>query len=302
MAITTGTWEKALYPGVKTWFGMRYDEHQVEYTDLFDIEGSTRAGEEEVGTSYFGLMNAKPEGQGVSYDNAEQGYMTRYRHVTYGLGFIITKEMVDDDLYSVIGKKRAQGLAFSTRQTREIDGALVYERSIDGNYLGGDGVVLLSASHPNKAGGVYSNILTAAPNLSEAALEDISIQIMKAENDRGHQISVIPQCLIVTPDNVFEADRILNSPLRVGTADNDLNALKNMGKFPGGVKVNHYIANSADDWFVRTNVMDGMKMYNRRSDDFTMDNDFDTDNAKYKCTARYSFGWTDPRGLFGSKD
>jgi hypothetical protein len=302
MAITTGSFAKALYPGVSKWFGMKYDEHQTEYTDLYDIESSSRAWEEDMGTSYFGPMAVKPEGNSVLYDTAQQGFLTRYQHVTYGLGFVITREMVDDDLYSVIGKKQAQGLAFSARQTKELVGALVYENSATNTFLGGDGVELLSASHVNVAGGVYSNILSGTPNLSEAALEDICIQIMKAENDRGFQISVIPQCLVVTPDNVFEADRILNSPLRVGTADNDLNALKNMGKFPGGVKVNHYIANSADDWFVRTNVMDGMKMYNRRSDDFTMDNDFDTDNAKYKCTARYSFGWTDPRGLYGSKD
>lgn len=302
MPINSGSFAKALYPGVKTWFGMTYDEHQVEYTALFNVESSSRAFEEVMGTSYFGLMGVKPEGTSVSYDTAQQGYLTRYQHVTYGLGFTITREMVDDDLYSVIGKKRAQGLAFSARQTKEIVGALVYERAVSASYVGGDTVALLSASHPNVAGGTYSNILSGTPNLSEAALEDICIQIAKAENDRGLQISLIPQTLIVTPDNVFEADRILNSPLRVGTADNDLNALKNMGKFPGGVNINHYIANSADDWFVRTNCPDGMTMFNRRSDDFTMDNDFDTDNAKYKCTARYSFGWTDPRGLYGSKD
>jgi hypothetical protein len=302
MAINSSSWAKALYPGVKLWFGEKYDEHAVEYTDLFNVESSNRAFEEVMGTSYFGLMGVKPEGNSIAYDTAQQGFLTRYTHVTYGLGFIITREMVDDDLYSVIGKKRAQGLAFSARQTKELVAALVYERAVSASYLGGDGVALLSASHPNVAGGTYSNLLSGAPNLTEAALEDISIQIMKAENDRGHQINLIPQTLIVTPDNVFEADRILNSPLRVGTADNDLNALRNMGKFPGGVKVNHYIANSADDWFVRTNCPDGMTMFNRRSDDFTMDNDFDTDNAKYKCTARYSFGWTDPRGLYGSKD
>jgi len=150
----------------------------------------------------------------------------------------------------------------------------------------------------NVAGGTYSNITTAA-TLSEATLEDLCIDIMEAKNDRGLNIALIPQCLVINPNLVFEADRILNSPLRVGTADNDLNAMKNMGKFPGGVKVNHYITDT-NAYFIRTNCPDGMKHFERRSDDFTMDNDFDTDNAKYKATGRYSFGWTDPRGLYGN--
>lgn len=296
MPINSGSFAKALWPGVNAWFGQAYNEHQVEYTDLFDTETSRKAWEEDMGTSMFGKLSVKPEGQGVSYDTAQQGYMTRYTHVTYGLGFIITREMVDDDLYDVIGKKRASGLAFSTRQTKEINGSNVYNRANDSNYLGGDGVELSSLLHPNKAGGTYANETTGA-SLSEAALEDLSILIMKATNDRGLNISLIPECLIIPPDLVFEADRILNSPLRVGTADNDLNALKNMGKFPGGVKVNHYLT-SAVKYFIRTNCPDGMKHFERRADDFSMDNDFDTDNAKYKVTGRYSFGWTDPRGLY----
>lgn len=298
MAITTGNWAKALWPGVKKWYGQAYDEHGVEYSKLFATSSSRKAFEEDMGTSMFGLAAVKPEGQQVSYDTAQQGFLTRYTHVTYGLGFIITREMVDDDQYDVIGKKRAQGLAFSMRQTKEVVAANVYNRAFNSNYTGGDGVELLSTAHVNVVGANYANETTAA-TLSEAALEDLCIDIMQAKNDRDLNIALIPQTLIINPELVFEADRILNSPLRVGTADNDLNALKNMGKFPGGVVVNHYLTDT-NAYFIRTNCPDGMKHYERRADDFTEDNDFDTDNQKYKATGRYSFGWTDPRGLYGN--
>ena len=298
MAINTGSFAKALWPGVNSWYGQAYDEHGVEYTDLFNTESSRKAYEEDMGTSMFGLAAVKPEGGQITYDTAQQGFLTRYTHVTYGLGFIITREMVDDDLYDIIGKKRAQGLAFSMRQTKEIIAANVYNNAFDSTYSGGDGKELLATDHPTIMGAAFANENTAA-TLSEASLEDLSIDIMQAKNDRGLNISLIPDCLIINPELVYEADRILNSPLRVGTANNDLNALRNMGKFPGGVKVNHYLTDT-NAYFIRTNCPDGMKHFERRSDDFTMDNDFDTDNAKYKATGRYSFGWTDPRGLYGN--
>jgi hypothetical protein len=298
MAISTGSFAKALWPGVNAWYGQAYDEHDVEYTDLFDIEKSRKAYEEDMGTSMFGLAAVKPEGASISYDSATQGFLTRYQHVTYGLGFIITREMVDDDLYDVIGKKRAQGLAFSMRQTKEVVCANVYNRAFNSAYTGGDGKELLATDHVNVVGPAYANETTAAA-LSEASLEDLSILTMKAKNDRGLNISIHGQSLIVPPDLMFEADRILNSPLRVGTANNDLNALKNMGKFPGGVKMNHYLT-STTAYFIRTNCPDGMKLFERRADDFSMDNDFDSDNAKYKATSRWSCGWTDPRGLYGN--
>ena len=298
MPITSSSFAKALWPGVNSWYGQAYAEHPVEYTMLFDTNKSRKAFEEDMGTSMFGLAAVKSEGNSVSYDKAQQGYLTRYTHVTYGLGFVITREMVDDDQYDVIGKKRAQGLAFSMRQTKEIVGANVYNRAFTAGYTGGDGSILCVNSHPNVAGGTWSNVTTSA-TLSEATLEDICIDVMQATNDRGLNIALIPQTLIIPPDLVFEADRILNSPLRVGTADNDLNALKGMGKFPGGVKVNHYLTSSTA-YFVRTNCPDGMKYFERRPDDFTMDNDFDSDNAKYKATSRYSFGWTDPRAVWGN--
>jgi len=298
MAINSGSFAKALWPGVNSWYGEKYAEHTVEYTDLFDKETSRKAWEEDMGTSMFGLAAVKPEGNSVVYDNAQQGFLTRYQHITYALGFIITQEMVDDDLYDVIGKKRAQGLAFSMRQTKEIVGANVYNRAFTSGYVGGDGVTLLNTAHVNVQGATYSNMTTAA-TLSEASLEDLTIDIMQAENDRGLNISLTGQCLIIPPALVYEADRILNSSLRVGTSDNDLNALKNAGKFPGGVKVNHYLT-SDTAYFIRTNCPDGMKYFERKADSFSMDNDFDTDNAKYKVSGRYSFGWTDPRALYGN--
>jgi hypothetical protein len=302
MPINTGSFSKALYPGLKKWFGTEWEDHAVEYTQLFDVETSNRAFEELMSRDTFGLHTVKPEGVGVDYDTMSQEYLTRFQHITYAKGFIITREMVEDDLYDIAGKRMSKDLARTARLTREKVASLVYERSANSSYVGGDGEELLHATHPHINGPSYSNILSGTPNLSEAALEDISIQIMQAKDSRGNQISLMPKTLIITPDNVFEADRILNSPLRVGTADNDLNALKNMGKFPGGVVVNHYISNSSDDWWVRTNAADGMIMFNRRADSFTDDNDFDTDNAKYKCTGRYSCGWGQPRAVYGSKD
>jgi hypothetical protein len=298
MPINRGDFAKALWPGVNKWYGDSYSEHSVEYTDLFDTYSSRKAFEEDVGVSGFGLAAVKPEGSSISYDTAQQGFLTRYQHVTYGLGFIITREMVEDDQYDVIAKKRATALAFSMRQTKETIAANVYNRAFTSTYAGGDGKELLATDHVNVVGPTYANETTAA-TLSEAALEDLSILIMNASNDRGLNISLMGETLIVPPALVFESDRILNSPLRVGTANNDLNALKNMGKFPGGVKVNHYLT-STTAYFIRTNCPDGMKYFERRGDDFSMDNDFDSENAKYKATARYSFGWTDPRGLYGN--
>lgn len=306
MAITTSSFAKALWPGVNAWYGDAYNEFPVEYTALFDTYSSRKAFEEDMGVSGFGLASVKTEGGSIAYDTAQQGFLTRYTHVTYGLGFVITREMVDDDQYDVIGKKRAQALAYSMRQTKEIVGANVYNRAFSTSYTGGDGSSLIasgagtaSASHPNVAGGSWTNGPSAWSDLSEAALEQAAIDIMAWTNDRGLRIAVTPQSLIIPPALVFEAERILKTSARVGTANNDVNALKEMGYFPGGIKVNHYLTDS-NAWFIRTNVKDGMKHFVRRADDFGMDNDFDTDNAKYKATARYSFGWTDPRALYGS--
>ena len=297
--ITSSSFAKALFPGVSTWYGKSYDEFPTEHTDLFETYKSSRSYEEEVGVTSFGLAKIKPEGQAIQYDDESQAFITRYSHTVYALGFIITREIYEDDLYEVVGQRRAQGLAFSMRQTKEVVGANVYNRAFNSSYTGGDGVSLVNSAHPNFAGGTQSNTLAVAADLSEASLEQACIDVQKWTNDRGLRISVVPTSLHIPVELMFEAERILMSPYRVGTANNDINALYAMGKFPGGVKVNHYFTDD-DAWFLRTNVQEGMKHYERRGAEFTIDNDFDTENAKYKASERYSFGWTDWRGVYGS--
>jgi hypothetical protein len=299
MTINTSSFAKAIYPGVSTWYGKAYDEYAVEYTALFDTMNSNRAYEEDVGISSFGLAKVKPEGQAVQYDSEQQAFVTRYSNVVYALGFIITREMVEDDLYDVVGGRKASGLAFSIRQTKEILGADVYNNAFTSGFVGGDGVTMVNSAHPNFAGGTQSNTLSVAADLSEAALEQACIDIQKWTNDRGLRISVMPKSLHIPVDLYFEAERILKTPYRVGTDNNDINVLNAMNKFPGGVHVNHYF-DQTDFWFIRTNIPNGMKHYQRRAMEFTIDNDFDTENAKYKATERYSFGWTDWRGVYGS--
>jgi len=298
MAINSASFAKALWPGINKWYGREYAEHNVEWTDLFTQENSSRAYEEDVGTTGFGLAQVKPEGQALSYDEESQAYVTRYAHVVYALGFIVTREIYEDDQYDIVGKRRAEALAFSMRQTKETVAANVYNRAFNSSYLGGDGLEMCSELHTNFSGGTWANELDVAADLSEASLEQACIDLMKFTNDRGLKISVMPECLIIPVDLVFEAKRILGSEGRVGTADNDLNAIKSMGKFTS-VKVNHYLTDT-DAWFIKTNVKNGVKMFERRGMGFGIDNDFDTENAKYKASERYSFGWTDPRGIFGS--
>lgn len=298
--VTTSSFAKALWPGVNSWYGKAYNEYLVEHTDLFDTYASRQAWEEDVGTTGFGLASVKPEGTSVEYDDEHQAYLTRYTHAVFGKGFIITREMVEDDLYAVAGEKRAKGLAFSMRQTKEIVGANIYNRGFNSSYTGGDGVELFSAVHPNWSGGTWSNEPAAGADLSEAALEQACIDIAKWTNDRGLRIAISPVKLCVPVDLVFEAERILMNDKRPATADRDINALYQMGKFPGGIAVNHYFTD-ADAWFIKTNLpSDGMKLFQRRPMQFTIDNDFDTENAKFKSTERYSFGWTDPRAVYGS--
>jgi len=298
MAINTGNFAKALWPGVNKWYGKAYDEHQVEWTDLFDQYKSRRAWEEDVGTSGFGLAVIKGEGAPITYDVERQGYIQRYTHVNYALGFIITKEMFEDDLYDVVGEKRAKSLAFSMRQTKENIAANVYNRAFNATYTFADGKELLATDHPNIAGGTWANELTTPADISEASLEQAVTDLMKFTNDRGLRIAVRPQKLIVPVDLWADAQKILDTQYEVGTANNTVNVVR--GKFPGGLIVNHYLTDT-DAWFIRTDVPDGMKYFERRGDSFDMDNDFDTENAKFKATARYSFGATDPRAIFGSE-
>ena len=295
--ITTGSFAKALWPGVNAWYGKSYSEYPVEHDKLFDKYSSRKAWEEDVGMTSFGLAMIKGEGAPVMFDTEQQGFVSRYTHVEYALGFIITKNMVEDDLYDVVGERKAKSLAFSMRQTKETVAANVYNRAFNSNYTGGDGLELLSTAHINVAGGTWANELTTAADISEASLEQALIDIAGFTNDRGLKIAVRAKNIIVPKELDFEVNKILKTEYEVGTANNTVNIVR--GRFPGGVTVNHYLTDT-DAWFIRTDAPHGMKHFERRADSFGMDNDFDTDNAKFKATARYSYGWTDPRGLFGS--
>jgi len=224
--------------------------------------------------------------------------VNRYTHVVYGLGFIITKEMVDDDQYDTIGQSRASALAFSLRQTKEILGANVYNRAFNSSYTGGDGQPLGSASHPNIAGGTWSNMPSVSADISEAALEQATIDLQKYTNDRGLRIAVRPKKLIVPVDLDYEANKIMRTEYEVGTANNTVNLVRS--RFPGGVVINHYLTDT-DAWYIMTDVPNGMKYFSRQDDSFDSDDDFDTNNAKFKAQFRASWGWTDPRSLYLSQ-
>lgn len=296
MPINTGNFVKALWPGVNEWYGKVYDEWKTEWTDLFESYTSRRAWEEDVGFSGFGLLAQKPEGQPTSYDTARQGFVTRFTHAVYSLGFIITKEMVDDDLYDTIGKSRAESLAFSARQTKEILGANVYNRAFTAGYTGGDGKTLIASDHPNVAGGTYSNKPSVDVDISESALEQATIDIQKLKNDRGLRVRIVPKSIHIHVDNDYEVNKIMRTEYEVGTANNTVNLVRS--RFPGGVKINHYFSDS-DAWFIRTDVRNGMKYFSRQDDVFDSDDDFDTNNAKFKVYFRCSWGWTDPRCMYG---
>lgn len=303
--ISTSNFAKALWPGVNKWYGDAYSEFSPQWDKLFEKNTSRRAFEEDVGMSMFGLPAVKNEGSPISYDTSRQGFTSRYNHVVYALGFIITREMVDDDLYDVVGRQKARSLAFSMRQNKEIIAANVLNRAFNTSYLGGDGSTLVasaggggSSSHPNVAGGTWTNGPSAAVDLSEAALEQAAIDIRSFTNDRGLKIQAKPRKLVVPKELMFEATRLLKTDGRVGTDLNDLNALKTMGIIPE-IVVNDYLTDT-DAWFILTDVKDGLKYFERNGDEFGMDEDFDTENAKYKARSRFSFGWTDPRGIYGS--
>lgn len=296
--ITSGSFAKALYPGVNAWYGKAYDEYPQEWDKLVDSDTSTRAFEEDVGISSFGLAVVKPEGTPVSYDSERQAFITRYQPVVYALGFIITREMVDDDMYDAVGKTKAQGLAFSMRQTKELVVANMYNRAFNASFTGGDGVSLVNSSHPTIAGGTWSNQITTAADLSEAALEQAAIDISGFTNDRGLLIGVRPESLVISRFMPFEARRILQTNGRYGTDNNDINAIKDMGLIPT-TYMNHFLTD-ADAWFIRTNVANGLKLFQRDGMSFDVENDWDTENAKYKARERYSVGWTDARALYGS--
>lgn len=296
--INTSSHPKALWPGVKAWWGKTYNDFQTEYTELFEVQSSDKAYEEVVQIVGFGVVPVKAQGASITYDSEVQGPVTRFTHVAYASGYIVTHEELADNLYTEVSNTRASALARSFRQTKERVAAGVYNRATTSGYVGGDGVVLLSTAHPNTSGGTFSNKLAVDADLSEAALEDLTIQIMQATDDRGLTISLMPKSLIVAPANFYNAHRILDTPYQVDTANNNINVLKANGVIPKLV-VNHYLTDS-DAWFIRTDCPNGMLFFDREPIRFDQDNDFDTMNAKAAGYERYSCGWVDPRALYGS--
>lgn len=295
--ITTGSIPKALWPGIKNWWGVFYNDHKDEYKDLFMTESSDKKYEEDVQVVSFGLAPQKTEGAPVLYDSETQGFVNRSTHVAYGLGCIITKEEIRDNLYEKISKRRTAGLARSMRLTKETVAANVYNRAFSSAFTFADGKELIATDHPTQSGN-QANELSAPADLSETSLEDLCILMMRAKDDRGLPIQLMSRSLIVPSELVFEATRILKSTLQNDTANNAINALMVNGMFPEGIKVNHYLTDT-DAFFIRTDAP-GLTHYERDPIELTEDNDFDTKNFKYAAYERYSFTCYDWRSLYGS--
>jgi hypothetical protein len=296
MVITRSSHPEALWPGVKAWFGQRYNEHEPQWAKVFTKDMSEKAYEKVVESTGFGLASAKGEGQSVSYDTAIQGITNTLTPVAYGLGYIVTREEREDNLYTEVSMKRSRALAFSMKQTQEVVHANILNRAFNAAYPGGDGVALCSNAHVTRSGN-QSNLLVAA-DLSESAVEDAVKVIRQATNARGLKINLRPKALIVHTDDQFNATRIFRSELRVGTANNDINALKVMGSIPEIVPYVYLSDNDA--WFVQTDAPEGLLSYWRREVEFDKDDEFDTENAKAKATMRFSTGWGDYRSVWGS--
>ena len=302
MAISRAQLAKELEPGLNALFGMSYDTYDREYEEIFSIEDSQRAFEEEVLITGFGSAPVKTEGQGVSFDTASEGFTARYTHDTIALAFSLTDEAVEDNLYDSLGRRYVKALARSMANTKEVKGADVLNNAFNTSFAGGDGQPLISTAHPLAGGGTLANRATTMADLNETSLEDSLIDISTFTDDRGLTISVRATKLVVPPQLVFVADRILNSQQRVGTADNDINAIRNTGVLPGGYTVNHYLTDP-DAYFLLTSVTEsgeGLKMFQRTAMETSMEPDFSTGNIRYKARERYSFGFSDWRGLYGS--
>tara|TARA_A100001515_G_scaffold121628_1_gene104867 strand:- start:933 stop:1850 length:918 start_codon:yes stop_codon:yes gene_type:complete len=303
MAISRAQLAKELEPGLNAIFGLSYDEYSKEYEEIFAIEDSQRAFEEEVLVTGFGAAPSKSEGQGVVFDNSSESFVSRYNHETIALAFALTEEAIEDNLYDALGRRYTQALARSMAHTKEVKGADVLNNAFSSDFTGGDGVSLINTAHPTAGGGNQANRATTMADLNETSLEDALIDISTFQDDRGLTISVQATKLIVPPQLVFVADRILNSPLRSGTSDNDVNAIRNTGVLPGGYSVNHYL-NDPDAYFLLTSVNDqgeGLKMFQRSAMETSMEPEFSTGNIRYKARERYSFGFSNWRGIYGSQ-
>jgi hypothetical protein len=298
MAISRAQLLKELLPGLNALFGLEYKNYGEEHKEIYETETSERSFEEETKLSGFSAAPVKSEGAAIAYDNAQEAWTARYSHETIALGFSITEEAVEDNLYDSLSKRYTKALARAMAYTKQVKAASVLNNGFSASYVGGDGKALFAADHPLVSGGTNSNRLTAS-DLNETSLEAAVIQIAGWTDERGLLIAAKPGKLIVPPALMFTAKRLLDTELRVSTADNDINALKAMGSIPGGYTVNHFLTDT-NAWFLTTDVPNGMKHFVRTPLQNSMDGDFDTGNVRYKSRERYSFGWSDPLGMFGS--
>jgi|TARA_R100000750_G_scaffold15447_1_gene10112 hypothetical protein len=299
MAISRSQLAKELEPGLNALFGLEYDKYDKEHLDIFDVESSDRAFEEEVMLAGFGNAETKPEGSGVNYDTAQEAWTARYNHETIALAFAITEEAVEDNLYDKLAGRYTKALARSMNNAKQIKGANVLNNGFSSSYTGGDGKELLATDHPTVTGGDFKNELTTAADLNETSLEQALVDLADMIDERGLKVAVKATKMLIPSELVFVAERLLQSQLRTGTADNDINAVRSSGMVPGGYVVNHYLTDS-DAWFLKTDAPNGLKVFERSPLKTSMEGDFDTGNMRYKARERYSFGWSDPRGIFGS--
>lgn len=299
MAISRSQLLKELLPGLNALFGLTYKTYAEEHKEIFETEKSDRSFEEEVKLSGFGAAPVKNEGAAMAYDDAQEAFTARYTHETIVLGFSLTDEAIEDNLYDSLSARYTKALAHSMAYTKQFKGAAILNNAFSGSYLYGDGQPLCSTAHPLVSGGTNSNRPTVAADLNETSLEAAVIQMSQWTDERGLLIAVQPKKLIVPPALTFTAERLLKTELRVGTADNDLNAIRSMGAIPGGWTCNHYLTDP-DAWFLTSNVPNGLKHFVRVPLSTGMDTDFDTGNSRFKARERYSYGCSDPLGIYGS--
>ena len=298
MAISRAQLVKELEPGLNALFGLEYKQYVNEAAEIFDSENSDRAFEEEVMLSGFANAAVKPEGQGVTFDSAQETFTARYTNETIALAFAITEEAIEDNLYDRLASRYTKALARSMANTKQVKGAAILNNGFNSSYAGGDGVELFSTAHPTLAG-TFSNELATAADLNETSLEQALIDIAAFTDERGLKIAARGMKLVIPSALQFTAERLMKSKGRTGTADNDINAINNMGAIPEGYVVNHYLTDTSK-WFIKTDVPNGLKHFTRAPLKTSMEGDFDTGNVRYKARERYVFGFSDPRGIFGS--
>jgi len=298
MAISRAQLVKELEPGLNALFGLEYKSYANEHAEIFDTESSDRAFEEEVMLSGFANAAVKPEGQGVQFDDAQETFTARYTNETIALAFAITEEAIEDNLYDRLASRYTKALARSMANTKQVKAAAVLNNGFNANFAGGDGVALFATDHPTIAG-TFSNELAVASDLNETSLEQALIDIAAMTDERGLKIAARGMKLVIPSALQFTADRLMKSEGRTGTADNDINAVRNMGMIPEGYTVNHFLT-SNKKWFIKTDVPNGLKHFVRSPIKTSMEGDFDTGNVRYKARERYVFGFSDPRGIFGS--